>query len=54
MSAYVFLFSSLICLLAGAIWNSDAAIVMGVVFICSSVIVARCDKILSALLSKEK
>jgi hypothetical protein len=53
MSSYFFLGLAAVCLICGAIWNSNPLLVMGAVFICGSVIIARCDTIITLLRSKQ-
>ena len=53
MSSYLLLFCSLICFAAGVMWSSDSMLVMGVVFVCTSVIVSRLDAIIVMLRGRQ-
>lgn len=53
MSSYFFLGLAAVCLFAGIIWDFTPLHIMGAVFIVGSVIIARCDTIITLLRSKQ-
>lgn len=53
MSCYFSLALGFICFMAGIVWQMDVLYVMSSVFICASVIISRCDTIITLLRMKQ-